>query len=499
MTAAVPPLPATVPTGTGPTGLTGPTGAPTPGSPAATRTRTTIAVRVTLLVIAVAVLVAGISALVGILVVRRTLIDTSADALSDRADLIAAQLATDAASTAQALRAISAVLEPQGVVVVRIRPGGAVVGDDRAGVRAVRQSGAATAAGGGGSFSGRAAVGGETWLVQARPLPAGGFALAAPADVGAATRRILEQRLLIAVLAGVLGAVLVGLLAARLVSAPLRRTSAAARSMRLGARDVRVPVSGPREVAEVAVSVNELADALQHSESRQRSFLASVSHELRTPLAGIGGQAQALADGLVPPAEQAQVGRTITAEAARLQRLVTDLLDLARLGADDFRLELASTELGALLREMSAVWHVRCADRGVRWIAAVPAAPVVVVTDPRRLRQVLDGLAENALRLLGPGQPLIVEASAGHGDGGATLEVRDGGPGLLDEDFPVAFEPGVLGERYRGRRPAGAGLGLPLARALVTRLGGTIRAGRAPEGGVAMTIRLPARPPGGAR
>ncbi len=342
-------------------------------------------------------------------------------------------------------------------------------------------------------------VGGETWLVQARPLPTGGFAVAAPADVGAATRRILEQRLLIAVVAGVLGAVLVGVLAARLVSAPLRRTSAAARSMRLGARDVRVPISGPREVAEVARSVNELADALQHSESRQRSFLASVSHELRTPLAGITGQAQALADGLVPPAEREQVGRTITAEAARLQRLVTDLLDLARLGAHDFRLELSPTDLGALVHEMSAVWRGRCAERGARWVAIVPELPVVVLTDARRLRQVLDGLAENALRLLPPGGPLIVELAGDggrSGPGGARLEVRDGGPGLRDEDFAVAFEPGVLGERYRGRRPAGAGLGLPLAHALVTRLGGTIRAGRAPEGGVAMTIQLPARPPG---
>jgi signal transduction histidine kinase len=71
------------------------------------------------------------------------------------------------------------------------------------------------------------------------------------------------------------------------------------------------------------------------------------------------------------------------------------------------------------------------------------------------------------------------------------LQVRDGGPGLAPEDYPVAFEPGVLHERYRGLRPGGAGLGLALVHSLVRRLGGSVVASGAPEGGLAMTIRLP--------
>jgi signal transduction histidine kinase len=475
------------------------------------RPRTTLAVRVTLLVVAVAVLVAVIASLVGVLVVRRTLIDVTTQALADRADVIAAQVTADPASAARSLAATSAVLAEQGIAVVSIGSDGSLTGPNRA-VRAARQAGAGQAVDGR-SVSGSAAVG-ALQLVEARSTSTGGFALVAPADVAAATRQALERRLLWAILGGLVAAVLVGFLVARVVSAPLRRTAGLARAMGRGARDVRAPVAGPREVADVSIAVNELADALQHSESRQREFLTSVSHELRTPLAGISGQAQALADEMVPAAEQAEVGRSIRGEAARLERLVSDLLDLARLGADTFRLDLAGTDLTALVTEMAVIWQVRCDARRVALVLEVPATPVLVSTDARRVRQVLDGLAENALRLLGPGQPLVLHLGVekpgverpgverpgvgGLGADGfavpgrsAVLQVRDGGPGLAPEDYPVVFERGALHERYRGRRPTGAGLGLALVHSLVGRLGGTIVASPAAEGGVAMTIRLP--------
>ena len=452
--------------------------------------RTSLAVRVTLLVVAVAVLVAVIASVVGVLVVRRTLIDITTQALADRADVILAQVVAAPPDSDQALSATAGVLAGQGIEVLLIGPGGKLTGADRPSVRAARQAGAELAVGGR-AVSGSAVVGGKLLLVQARSTAAGGFALVAPADVAAATRQALERRLLWAILGGLVAAVLVGLLVARVVSRPLRRTAGLARAMGQGARDLRAPVAGPREVAEVAVAVNELADALQHSESRQREFLASVSHELRTPLAGITGQAQALADGIVPPAEQAEVGSSIKGEADRLERLVSDLLDLARLGADSFRLDLAPCDLSALVAEMSPVWHTRCAALGVQLFVQRPDTPVVVETDARRIRQVLDGLAENALRQLAPGQPLVLHVGV---DGwSAVLQVRDGGPGLTTADYPVAFEQGVLHERYRGRRPGGAGLGLALAHGLVGRLGGTISASPAVEGGVAMTIRLPLR------
>lgn len=172
-----------------------------------------------------------------------------------------------------------------------------------------------------------------------------------------------------------------------------------------------------------------------------------------------------------------------------MDRLVSDLLDLARLGADRFTLDIQPVDLGALLTEAARIWRPRCETVGAVLVLEVPATPVTVSTDPRRLRQVLDGLSDNALRVLGPGRPLVFSLTAE--PGAAVLAVRDGGPGLAPADYPVAFVPGELNRRYRGRRPTGAGLGLALVHGLVDRLGGTITAAPAPEGGVAMTIRLP--------
>ena len=127
-------------------------------------------------------------------------------------------------------------------------------------------------------------------------------------------------------------------------------------------------------------------------------------------------------------------------------------------------------------------------------------APAAAVTDAARLRQVLDGLMENALRVTPAGAPIVLAVRT-EADGGACAEVRDGGPGLSDEDLAVAFRRSELHRRYRGVRQVGTGLGLAIVHGLVTRLGGTVEAGHAAEGGARFSVRLPApsRPAGGRR
>jgi two-component system sensor histidine kinase BaeS len=269
--------------------------------------------------------------------------------------------------------------------------------------------------------------------------------------------------------------------------------AAAAGDLASGARDVAVPESGPAEVAAVGAALNELARSLAHSEARQREFLLSVSHDLRTPLTAVTGYAESLADGVIPPEGVAEVGRIVGAEAARLDRLVQDLLDLARLDAHEVTLTMAAVDLAGLLASAEPVWRRRCDAVGVAFGLELPAVPLVVTADPDRLRQALDGLVDNALRATPAGRPVIVGA---HTESGyAVLEVRDGGPGLAPEDFPVAFERSVLHERYRGVREVGTGLGLAIVARIVARHGGTVAARPAREGGACFAITLPVATP----
>jgi two-component system, OmpR family, sensor kinase len=336
---------------------------------------------------------------------------------------------------------------------------------------------------------------GSNWLVAARPTGDGRVALLARPVAGVS--RLTAQQLRRALFGGGIGlaaGVLAGLLLALSVTRPLGRLASAARRLSAGEREVEVPPEGPSEVADVAEALAGLSRALASSEQRQRQFLLAVSHELRTPLTAVTGYAEALADGALPAQEVPRAAAVVRREAGRLQRRVEDLMALARLEADDFRLNPAPTDVGALIRAAGAAFAPRAYSAGVQLAVQVPPAGPVVITDGERLRQAVDALADNALKVLQAGAPLVL-ACAAIPDGGVLVEVRDGGPGLPAEDLAVAFERGVLSDRYRGIRPVGSGVGLALVGELARRMGGFAQAGPATEGGVCFSITLPPAPP----
>jgi two-component system sensor histidine kinase BaeS len=330
-------------------------------------------------------------------------------------------------------------------------------------------------------------------FVEARPLTDGGAVIVEqPASAAASDESAARRRLLVPLLLGLVGAGLAGWLLARRLARPLQDAAKGARRLAAGARDVRLDPQGPAEVAELAESLNALNAALVTSEGREREFLLSVSHELRTPLTAVQGYAEALADGVVPPEDVARTGAVVLSEARRLDRLVADLLDLARLRAQDFRVDVVVVDLAALVTEAGEVWRQRCTPQGIPVRVEVAPGPLLVRTDPGRVRQILDGLAENALRVVPAGAPIVLAAVAV--PGGAVVEVRDGGPGLSDDDLRVAFDRAALYERYRGVRPVGTGFGLALVAGLAARLGGSAVAGHAPEGGARFSVALPSLP-----
>ncbi|WP_394769398.1 ATP-binding protein [Lacisediminihabitans sp.] len=331
--------------------------------------------------------------------------------------------------------------------------------------------------------------GGETVVIEGRTTPSGAAIVLVRSQ--ASLERTTQQtasRILIALLVGIVLAVIAGALLGRWIAKPLVTTAATARRMGAGERGLPITAHRPTEIADVADALASLDHALTTSEGRQREFLLSISHELRTPLTAVRGYGEAMTDGLIHEADIASVGATLVAETERLDRFVADLLELARLEADDFVIHRQPLDVAALLDEAGQAWLGRCATLGVA--LAVAADHATIVTDGRRVRQVLDGLVENALRVTPAGAGVQLHARAEGTD--VVLEVRDGGPGLSADDLRVAFERGALHARYRDIRPVGTGLGLSIASRLVSRLGGSIVAGNAPGGGAVFTVRLPA-------
>ncbi|MEW1648925.1 HAMP domain-containing sensor histidine kinase [Streptomyces sp. NPDC091219] len=382
---------------------------------------------------------------------------------------------------------------PDEIQLALVRPSGEVAGPAAA-VVDDQQREALLA---GQDVSATARLDGRTVLVEGTPTATGGgLVLTQPMNAVAQATDRMRGGLVLPLVLGLVGAALAGALLARRLTRPLVSAARTAHRLSEGERGLTVPAEGPTEVAELAGALNTLDAALAHSEGRQRDFLLSVSHEIRTPLTTARGYAEALADEVITGGEVPEAGRILRSEIERLERFVGDLLALARLEADDFRLDTGETDLDALLAEAADAWAVRCARHEVDFRLERPGVPLTITTDGFRVRQLVDGLAENALRVTPAGKPLVLALRA---DGaGALLEVRDGGPGLTHDDIAVAFERGALTDRYRGVRAVGSGLGLAIAHRLTARLGGTITAeGRAREGGACFTVCLPPHPDAG--
>jgi len=286
--------------------------------------------------------------------------------------------------------------------------------------------------------------------------------------------------LLIAAAAGGLLASLAAFLLARRISQPVDRIAAAARTLAGGTHPEPVPVEGATEIATLAGAFNDLAAQLQRAQEAERNFLLSVSHELKTPLTAIRGYAEAVEDGAIDAREAAA---TVASEARRLERLVRDLLDLARMNRTDFSVHNTAIDLGEVAEDAVRRYGKQARSFGVA-LWAVTESPAPALADADRLLQVVSNLVENALRLTPAGGEVRVVAEPG------VLRVEDTGPGLARADTERAFERFYLHERYGLERKVGTGLGLAIVKELTLAMGGDVDVETRPGTLTVFTVRL---------
>jgi two-component system sensor histidine kinase BaeS len=315
----------------------------------------------------------------------------------------------------------------------------------------------------------------------------GALASAKPKDEFESTVTPLIGRLGLALLGGILVAGLVGVYLTRRISRPLGRLSAAADEVARGRYPVTVPgVPEGGEVGHLAERFREMASRLKEAEEQERNFLMSVSHELRTPLTAIRGHVDALREGVAEdPEARHESLEIVAAESARLERLVGDILDLAKLEANRFAVVSEEVDMGRLCERAYASFGEEARRRGIDYRRTLDGSPVIV-SDGDRVLQIITNLLSNAFRWTPDGGTIGLELRGDNGD--VAVAVDDNGPGITSADRERIFRP------FWSLDGGGTGLGLAIAHELATALGGRIKLDSRLGEGSRFELVLPAGP-----
>ena len=297
----------------------------------------------------------------------------------------------------------------------------------------------------------------------------------------------LIERLLLAGLVGIAVAAALAWYLSRRITKPVEALAEAANKIADGRYDIEVPrVSSRDEIGHLSARFGEMAARLQEAEELERNFLMTVSHELRTPLTAIRGHVEALREGVARDegSRNESLG-VIAAEAARLERLVGDVLDLAKLDTRRFTLRREEVDMGRLLENAYSTFAEEARRRRIDYRQVIEARPVIVA-DGDRLLQIISNLLSNAFRWTPDGGR--VELALGQENGTISVAVQDSGPGIPKDDVDRIFRP------FWSRDGLGTGLGLAIARELATAHGGHILLESEPGRGARFQLVLPAMP-----
>lgn len=290
-------------------------------------------------------------------------------------------------------------------------------------------------------------------------------------------------------LLGLVVGILLGSVLAVNISRPIQHATTAVNRVALGHFDERLAVRGLIEMQQLARAVNYLVDRLQNLENARQKLIANLVHELGRPLGALRTAIQALGKGAI--ADQQLTSDLLDGmyeETTRLQRLLDDLTGLYDQTLGSLELDRQTVDLNDWLPKLLSPWQESAQAKGLTWESQIAKDLPALVIDPLRLGQAVGNLADNAIKFSPPGGRIRFSAESNPGE--IQLSFQDSGPGILPEDQEKIFHPFYQGDSGR-RNKQGMGLGLSIARDLVSAHGGRLDVSSGPDAGSLFIIRLP--------
>ncbi len=249
------------------------------------------------------------------------------------------------------------------------------------------------------------------------------------------------------------------------ISSPLKEMSRAAKQYAAGKFDVRVPVHGSDEVAELATAFNHMANSLANAEDLRRSFLANVSHDLRTPMTTIAGFIDGILDGAIPKEKQPYYLELIASEVRRLSRLVASLLDISRIQAGDRKFTMAAFDICEMARQILISFEQRIDEKKLNIEFICARDKMIVYADRDAIYQVVYNICDNAVKFTTPGGDYRIRIM--EKDKKVYFSVWNQGQGIPEADLPYVFDRFYKSDKSRGLDKTGVGLGLYITKTII--------------------------------
>jgi len=290
-----------------------------------------------------------------------------------------------------------------------------------------------------------------------------------------------------AAIVGLFFALMASFILVRWISRPINDIAATANAIATGDYTHRAPIQGPGEMQMMARTFNQMVEQVQITQQAQRDFLANVSHDLRTPLTSIQGFAQAIYEGVAEGEQARNSASIIEAEALRMNRMVSDLLELARIQSGRLDMMRSTIDIQRILTSVGQSLQIKAQQKGLTLHIDIDPLPHIA-GDGDRLAQVFTNLTDNAIKHTPTEGEVWLQAQTVHG--GIEIQVQDTGEGIPAADIPRIFERFYQVDKSRARRQ-GTGLGLAISKEIIDAHGGKISVSSEVNRGTVFTIWLP--------